>query len=93
MISSQSIGYVITKQWLLASEFSEFEYSRKTCRFWQVRVLATMAFLGNMQDSPDSPTFAKPCCADSPELPTLTRESHEFGASGHCLVITNYGSK
>jgi hypothetical protein len=32
-----------TKQWLLAGEFSEFEYSRKTRRFWRVRVLAKTA--------------------------------------------------
>ncbi len=31
---------IITKQWLLAGEFSEFEYSCETRRFWRVRVLA-----------------------------------------------------
>ncbi len=30
------------KQWLLAGEFSEFEYSRETRRFWRVRVLANI---------------------------------------------------
>ncbi len=30
-----------------------------------------MAVLGNMQDSPDLPKFAKPCCADSPESLTF----------------------
>ena len=34
---------VISKQWLLAGKFSEFEYSRETCRFWRVRVLAKTA--------------------------------------------------
>ncbi len=34
---------VFCKQWLLAGEFSEFEYSRETRRFWRVRVLAKTA--------------------------------------------------
>ena len=45
----------ILKQWLLASEFSEFEYSRETR-------LATFA--------------------------RVIRHSCEFGASGHCLLLT-----
>jgi hypothetical protein len=34
---------IYIKQWLLAGEFSEFEYSRETRRFWRVRVLAKTA--------------------------------------------------
>jgi hypothetical protein len=56
-----------TKQWLLAGEFSEFEYSPEIRHFWRVRVLAKTAVFRNMRDSPDLPTFAKPCCADSPD--------------------------
>jgi hypothetical protein len=44
----------------------EFEYSPKIRRFWRVRVLAKRAIFGNMQDSPDSPPFAKPFTEDSP---------------------------
>ena len=67
-----------TKQWLLAGEFSKFEYSPEIRHFWRVRVLAKTAVFRNMRDSPDSPTFAKPCCADSPDsrkasLASLTR--------------------
>ncbi len=62
---------VFSKQWLLAGEFSEFEYSRETCRFWRVRVLAKTAVFGNVSDSPDLPAFAKPCRADSPDSPTF----------------------
>ncbi len=40
-------------------------------RICRIRVLAKMAFFGNVSDSPDSPTFAKPCRADSPESPTF----------------------
>jgi hypothetical protein len=32
------------KQWPLASEFSEFEYSPEIHHFWRIRVLAKMAF-------------------------------------------------
>ncbi len=56
-----------SKQWLLASKFSKFEYSPEIRHFWQVRVLAKTAVFRNMRDLPDSPTFAKPCCADSPD--------------------------
>jgi hypothetical protein len=71
MISITGFIYIIIKQWLLAGEFSEFEYSRETRRFWRVRVLAKTAVFGNVLDSPDSPTFAKPCRADSPDSPTF----------------------
>ena len=60
-------------QWPLAGEFSEFEYSPKIRRFWRVRVLAKMAIFGNKQDSPDSPTFAKPFTEDSPDSPTFAK--------------------
>ncbi len=33
----------------------------------RIRVLAKMAIFRNMQDSPDSPTFAKPFTEDSPD--------------------------
>ncbi len=62
---------VLSKQWPIAGEFSEFEYSPKIRRFWRVRVLAKMAIFGNMQDSPDLPTFAKPFTEDSPDSPTF----------------------
>jgi hypothetical protein len=65
--------WVLFKQWLLAGEFSEFEYSCETRPFWRVRVLAKTAVFRNMRDSPDSPTFAKPCCADSPDSPTFAK--------------------
>ncbi len=45
---------LLFKQWLLAGEFSEFEYSRKTRRFWRVRVLSKTAVFGNVSDSPDA---------------------------------------
>jgi hypothetical protein len=72
-----------TKQWLLAGEFSEFEYSRETRRFLKCARLARLADirqavlrgLARLADicqpfteySPDSPTFAKLCCVDSPD--------------------------
>ena len=40
-------------------------------QIWPVRVLAKTAVFRNMRDSPDSPTFAKPCCADSPDSQTF----------------------
>jgi hypothetical protein len=61
------------KEWPLASKFSKFEYSPKIRRFWRVGVLAKMAIFGNMPDSPDSPTFAKPFNDDSPDLPTFAK--------------------
>ncbi len=64
---------VLFKQWLLAGEFSEFEYSHETRRFWRVRVLTKTAVFRNVRDSPDSPTFAKPCCADLPDSQTFAK--------------------
>jgi hypothetical protein len=61
-------SWVCFKQWPLDSEFvlCEFceccEYSRT--RFWRVSCWCC--------DSPDSPTFAKPCGADSPDSTTFT---------------------
>ncbi len=69
--------WVITKEWPLASKFSEFEYSAEICHFWRIRVLAKMAFFGNVSDSPDLPTFAKPCCTDSPDSPTFAKPCHK----------------
>ncbi len=40
-------------------------------RICRIRVLAKMAFFGNVSDSPDLPTFAKPCRADSPDSLTF----------------------
>ncbi len=37
--------WVNTEKWLLAGEFSEFEYSPEICHFWRVRVLAKTAML------------------------------------------------
>jgi hypothetical protein len=70
--------WVQTKQWLLTGEFSEFEYLPKTCHFWQVRVLAKMAVFVNTQDSPDSPTFAKPFTEDSPDSQTFPKPFTEY---------------
>jgi hypothetical protein len=70
--------WVLNKQWPLASKFSEFKYSPKICRFWRVRVLAKMAIFGNMQDSPDSPTFAEPFTKDSPDSPTFAKLFTEY---------------
>ncbi len=36
---------------LKSKEFSKFEYSRETRRFWRVRVLAKTAVFGNVSDS------------------------------------------
>ena len=66
----------IIKEWPLASEFSEFEYSPEIHHFWQIWVLAKMAFSGNVSGSPDSPTFAKPCCTDSPADPFSESDFH-----------------
>ncbi len=38
-----SLSYNISKQWLLAGEFSEFQYSRKTRRFLKCARLARLA--------------------------------------------------
>ncbi len=65
------IIWTYLKQWPLDSEFVEFEYSPKIRHFWQIWVLAKMAFFGNVSDPPDSPTFAKPCRTDSPDSPTF----------------------
>jgi hypothetical protein len=46
---------ILIKQWLLAGEFGEFEYSPKIRRFWRVRVLAKTAVFRNTRDSPNSP--------------------------------------
>jgi hypothetical protein len=62
---------IYIKQWPLDSEFIEFEYSPEIRHFWQIRVLAKMAFLGNVPDLPDSPTFASLVCSDSPDSPTF----------------------
>jgi hypothetical protein len=40
-------------------------------RICRIRVLAKMAFFRNVSDSPDLPTFAKPCRTDSPDSPTF----------------------
>jgi hypothetical protein len=69
---------VKSKQWPLASEFSEFEYSPKIRRFWRVRVLAKMAIFRNMQDSPYSPTFAEQFTEDSPDSPTFAKPITEY---------------
>jgi hypothetical protein len=76
MISN--IKLVIIKQWPLSGEFVQFEYSPKIRRFWRVRVLAKRAFFGNMQDSPDSPPFAKPFTEDSPDSPTFAKPFTEY---------------
>jgi hypothetical protein len=69
---------VRSKQWPLAGEFIEFEYSPKIRRFWGVRVLAKRAIFGNMQDSPDSPPFAEPFTEDSPDSPTFAKPFTEY---------------
>ena len=77
------IKCVLNKQWLLAGEFSEFEYLCETRHFLKCARLARLADirqavlrgLARLADirqpfteySPDSPTFAKPCCVDSPD--------------------------
>jgi hypothetical protein len=43
---------VKTKQWLLAGEFSEFEYSPNICRFWRVLEFAKTSDPPNFCDSP-----------------------------------------
>ena len=66
------------KQWLLAGELVEFEYSPKICQFWRIRVLPKMAIFGNLSDSPDS---------NSPNCVTLrstrqTRIRQNYGKFG-----------
>jgi hypothetical protein len=70
--------YIVIKQWLLTHKFSKFKYSPQNRCFWQVGVLAKMAVFRNMQDSPDSPTFAKPFTKDSPDLPTFAKPFTEY---------------
>ncbi len=48
------------------------------CCFWGVRVLAKRAIFGNMQDSADSPPFAKPFTEDSPDSPTFAKPFTEY---------------
>jgi hypothetical protein len=48
---------------------------RRICR---IRVLAKRAIFGNMQDSPDSPPFAKPFTEDSPDSPTFAKPFTEY---------------
>jgi hypothetical protein len=45
---------LLNKQWPLAGEFVEFEYSPKIRQFWRIQVLAKMAIFGNLSDLPDS---------------------------------------
>ncbi len=73
------------KQWPLAGEFVEFEYSPKIRLFWRIRVLAKMVILENWPvsihsptftnlfwlDSIHSPTFANLVCSNSPDSPTF----------------------
>jgi hypothetical protein len=62
---------------------SEFEYSPEICHFGQIQVLAKMTFFGNAPDSPDSPTFAKPCCwTRQTRERQVWRVLREFGKSG-----------
>ncbi len=61
------------KQWLLAGEFSEFEYSPEICHFWRIRVLAKIVFLKNWSDSLNSPSFANLVCSDSPDSLTFAK--------------------
>jgi hypothetical protein len=63
--------WVLFKQWLLAGEFSEFEYSPEIHHFWRIRVLAKMVFLKNWSDSLNLPSFANLVCSDSPDSPTF----------------------
>jgi hypothetical protein len=63
------VGY---KQWPLAGEFSEFKYSPEISQFWRIRVLAKMAFFGNVSDSPDILQAVLRGISDSPRF----AESH-----------------
>ena len=79
--------YDLSKQWPLAGEFVEFEYSPKIRQFGECEYSPKCSFLENgsdsihsptfakpcRADSPDSPTFAEPCCADSPNSPTFAK--------------------
>jgi hypothetical protein len=62
---------VYTKQWPLAGEFVEFEYSPKIRQFWQIRVLAKMAILENWPDSIRSPDIRQPFSPDSIHSPDI----------------------
>ena len=63
--------WVLDKQWLLAGECSEFEYSPEIRHFWWIRELAKMVFLKNWSDSLNSPSFANLVCSDSPDSLTF----------------------
>ncbi len=43
--------WIIIKQWLLAGEFSKFEYSPNICRFWRVLEFAKTSDPPNFCDS------------------------------------------
>jgi hypothetical protein len=74
------LGRDFPKQWPLASEFSEFEYSPEIRQFWRIRVLAKMAFFGNLSDLPDSNS---PKCDPSWYSPNLNLPKYgEFGEFG-----------
>jgi hypothetical protein len=62
------IFFTIIKQWPFDSKFCKCrEYSREYLRTHFRRVSCWCC------DSPDLPTFTKPCCADLPELPILAK--------------------
>ncbi len=71
LVINQIKNLVITKQWPLAGEFVEFEYSPKIRQFWRIRVLAKMAILDNRSDSIHSPTLASLLCPDSIHSPDI----------------------
>ena len=60
-----------TKQWPLAGEFVEFEYSPKIHHFWRIQVLAKMVIFENWPDSIHSPTFANLFWSDSIHSPDI----------------------
>jgi hypothetical protein len=88
------MNLVKCKQWLLAGEFSEFEYSPEIGHFWQIRVLAKMVFLKNWSDSLNSPSFANLVCSDSQDSPTfanLISGTHQTCKSQVLQVISEFG--
>ena len=75
LIKTEVLYYFLgkIKQWPLAGEFVELEYSPKICQFWRIRVLAKMAILENWPDSIHLPTFANLFWSDSIHSPTFAK--------------------
>jgi hypothetical protein len=68
---------VSTKQWLLAGEFSEFEYSRETRRHSPSRVARTRQTRQTRRHSPSRVARTRQTCRHSPSRVARTRQTRE----------------